>query len=66
VLGYIAALWGITGICLLLGSAIYRLSAIGLQTFSYQLDWYHWLALAVSIAFMLKGIVAFSKHGRHV
>lgn len=51
-LGYIAALWGITGISLLLGSAIYRLSAIGLETFSYQLDWYHWIALAVSIAFM--------------
>ncbi|WP_292955069.1 MULTISPECIES: hypothetical protein [unclassified Neptuniibacter] len=51
-LGYIAALWGITGISLLLGSAIYRLSTIGLETFSYPLDWYHWLALAVSIAFM--------------
>lgn len=51
-LGYIAALWGITGISLLLGSAIYRLSAIGMQTFDYNLSWYHWVALAVSIAFM--------------
>ncbi|WP_299182063.1 hypothetical protein [uncultured Neptuniibacter sp.] len=50
--GYIAALWGITGICLLLGSAVYRLSAIGWQTFSYDLSWYHWVALVVSIAFM--------------
>ena len=51
-LGYIAALWGITGICLLLGSAIYRLGAIGWQTFSYDLSWYHWVGLAVSIVFM--------------
>lgn len=52
VLGYLAAVWGITGIGLLLGSAIYRLSSIGWQTFSYQLDWYHWLAMAVCVAFM--------------
>ena len=51
-LGYIAVLWGITGIGLLIGSAIYRLSLIGLETFDYSLDWYHWLALAFSIAFM--------------
>ena len=51
-LGYLAAVWGITGIGLLLGSAIYRLSSIGWQTFSYQLDWYHWLAMAVCVAFM--------------
>ncbi|WP_286240478.1 hypothetical protein [Neptuniibacter halophilus] len=51
-LGYIAALWGISGICLLLGSAIYRLSAIGWQTFSYELTWYHWLALVVCVLFM--------------
>ncbi len=51
-LGYIAVLWGITGISLLIGSAIYRLSAIGLETFDYSLSWYHWAALAVSIVFM--------------
>lgn len=51
-LGYIAVLWGITGIGLLLGSAIYRLSAIGWQTFDYSLEWHHWLALVVSIVFM--------------
>ncbi len=51
-LGRIAALWGIAGICLLLGGAIYRLSAIGLQTFEHSLSWYHWAALAVSVAFM--------------
>lgn len=51
-LGYIAAIWGISGIYLLLGSAIWRLSAIGWQTFDYSLVWYHWLALAISIAFM--------------
>ncbi len=51
-LGYMAALWGITGIGLLLGSAIYRLSSIGWQTFNYELLWYHWLALALCVLFM--------------
>lgn len=52
VIGYIAALWGISGIFLLIGSAIYRLSDIGLQTFNYDLSWYHWAALAFSVIFM--------------
>ncbi len=51
-MGSIAALWGMTGICLILGSAIYRLSAIAWQTFDHPLDWYHWLALAFSLVFM--------------
>ncbi|PIE20579.1 MAG: hypothetical protein CSA61_01465 [Neptuniibacter caesariensis] len=51
-LGYIAALWGITGVSLLLGAAIYRLIPVGWQIFSYDLAWYHWIALAVSIVFM--------------
>ena len=52
VLRYIAVVWGITGIGLLLGSAIYRLSAIGLDTFDYTLEWYHWLAMVACIVFM--------------
>jgi len=52
VLGNVAALWGITGICLILGSAIYRLSGIALEAFSVPLAWYHWVAIVVSIAFM--------------
>lgn len=51
-IGYIAALWGLVGICLLLGGAIYRLGGIALQTLDLSLSWYHWLALAFSIVFM--------------
>lgn len=51
-LGYLASLWGITGITLLLGSAIYRLSPIAWQTFDYPLLGYHWLALVLWVLFM--------------
>ncbi|MDF2182613.1 hypothetical protein [Neptuniibacter sp. CAU 1671] len=51
-LGNVAALWGITGICLILGSAIYRLSGIALETFSVPLEWYHWAAIVGSMIFM--------------
>ncbi|SIS86847.1 hypothetical protein [Neptunomonas antarctica] len=51
-LRYIAVLWGITGIGMLLGSAIYRLGAIGWNTFDYTLQWHHWLAMVACILFM--------------
>jgi hypothetical protein len=46
-LGVIAALWGFVGICLLLGSAIWRLGSMALELPFASLDWYHWLALAL-------------------
>ncbi|NVK44654.1 MAG: hypothetical protein HWE39_25780 [Oceanospirillaceae bacterium] len=51
-LGSIAAIWGFTGILLIFGSAIYRLSQISLQMFSQPLHLHHWLALAFSLIFM--------------
>lgn len=51
-IGYAAALWGLTGITVLLGSAIYRLGQIALDLVGQPLDWYHWLALVFSILFM--------------
>lgn len=51
-LGYFAAIWGLSGICLLIGSAILRLGAIGLETFDYSLTSLHWAALAVCVIFM--------------
>jgi hypothetical protein len=50
--GKISALWGIAGVTLLLGYAIVRLAQIGLDSFSYDYQWYHWIILAGSIVFM--------------
>ncbi len=51
-LGSLAALWGFTGILLIFGSAIYRLSQISWQMFSQPLSGLHWVALAFSLVFM--------------
>lgn len=51
-LGAIAAIWGFLGICLLFGSAIYRLGTMALQLSPGDFSWYHWLALAASLVFM--------------
>ena len=51
-LGYVAAIWGLLGIGLLIGSAIVRLGSIGFEAFAYSLSGLHWAALAFSVAFM--------------
>ena len=51
-MGTISAAWGMLGICLILGSAIYRLSLVGLDALSQPLSWYHWVIALVWIAFM--------------
>lgn len=51
-IGYIAALWGLTGITLLLGSAIYRLGPAALDLMAQPLTVVHWVALLFSLVFM--------------
>ena len=51
-MGRLAAIWGIAGVVLILGSAVYRLSFPALETFGYPLGGLHWLAIALSITFM--------------
>lgn len=54
-LGYIGVIWGLTGISLLLGMAIFRLSPYMLEILGQSptpLHWYHWLALLANILFM--------------
>ena len=46
-LGVIAAFWGFTGICLLLGSAVWRLGSMALDMPLDSFDWYHWVALVL-------------------
>jgi hypothetical protein len=46
------ALWGVVGVLMLLGSAVYRLSFPALDAFSHDFFWYHWVALALIVVFM--------------
>ncbi len=59
----LGAYWGLAGVIILLGSAIYRLSPLALDAFSYDLLWYHWVALAVIVFFMayVEGYRAFQQ-----
>lgn len=50
--GTFAVIWALLGIFALLGSAIVRLSLIGIAAFDYPLTWTHWLFLAVWVLFM--------------
>lgn len=51
-MGVIGALWGLTGLALMLVFAILRLFPYVVEAMSLQLAWYHWLALFVNILFM--------------
>lgn len=51
-LGFVAVLWAVAGIAFIFGNAILRLGLIGLDTFSYSLQWFHWAALLFSVIFM--------------
>jgi hypothetical protein len=52
VFGTLAVIWGLAGIGVLLGEAIYRLTLISLDALSMPLHWYHWAALAGWAVFM--------------
>ena len=51
-MGIFGAIWGLTGVLLLLGSAIYRLSHWAIDAFSYPFSWYHWASLFLVLLFM--------------
>ena len=51
-IGLLGALWGLTGILLLLGSAVYRLSSVAIAALSSDFLWYHWVSLSLSVLFM--------------
>ncbi len=48
----LGAYWGLAGVISLLGSAIYRLSPLAVEAFSYDFLWYHWFALVIIVFFM--------------
>ena len=47
--GSIGALWGIMGVLVLLGSAVYRLTPLAIDAFSTPFSWFHWLAWGACI-----------------
>jgi len=51
-MGIFGALWGLTGVLLLLGSAVHRLTPLAISAFSYDFSWYHWLSLFLIVLFM--------------
>jgi hypothetical protein len=51
-MGVFGALWGLTGVFLLLGSAVYRLSVVAIAAFSSDFLWYHWVSLVLTVLFM--------------
>ena len=61
--GVVGAVWGLAGVSFLLGSAIYRLSPLAIEGFSYHFSWYHWITLVFVVLFMAysEGYRAFQK-----
>lgn len=51
-MGIFGAIWGLTGVLLLLGSAVCRLAPLAIDGFSYDFSWYHWLSLFLIVLFM--------------
>ena len=51
-MGIGGAIWGITGLSLLFGSALFRLYPYAEELWGMSFTWYHWAALVVSILFM--------------
>lgn len=49
---WFGALWGLAGVMLLLGSAVYRLTPLAIEAFSYDWSWHHWVSLALMTFFM--------------
>ena len=49
----IAALWGLVGVCALVGSAIYRLTPRALEAINMGLNTWQWIALVIFAIFML-------------
>lgn len=51
-IGYIALLWGLSGVIALLSLAITRLLSISIDAFEFSLSWAHWVVFVTSVVFM--------------
>ncbi len=61
--GALGAAWGVGGVGLLLGGAVYRLTTVAVRAFDYPLDIRHWVFLVVWVALMvvLEGYLGFQR-----
>ena len=50
--GMLGAIWGIGGLSLLFGSALFRLYPYAEELCGMAFEWFHWVALAASLLFM--------------
>lgn len=50
--GFIGALWGVLGLSLLFGSALYRLYPYAQELCGMTFGWVHWVTLVASLVFM--------------
>ncbi len=50
--GTLKVFWGLAGVSLLLGSAIYRLTPLVLDAFTHEFRWYHWFFFVIVLFFM--------------
>lgn len=62
-MGKFGAFWGLTGVFALIGSAVYRLTPLAVNAFSYEFLWYHWAVFALVLLFMayVEGYRAFQQ-----
>ena len=52
-MGMFGALWGLTGVFLLVGGAVFRLGPLAIDAFSYDWQWYHGIVFVLFVLFML-------------
>jgi hypothetical protein len=59
----VGAWWGLIGVALLLGSAIYRMTPMAVNAFAFEFCWYHTTVLAAVVFFMayVEGYQAFQQ-----
>ena len=51
-IGFIGALWGVLGLSLVFGSALFRLYPYAQELWGMTFGWIHWVALVASLIFM--------------
>jgi len=59
----LGAFWGLAGVALLLGSAVYRMTPWAIEAFAQKFSWYHYTALLLIVFIMAyaEGYRAFQK-----
>lgn len=61
--GTFGSVWGLLGVLLLLGSAVYRLAPLAVDALTQEFAWYHWGSLFSIVLFMAyaEGYIGFQQ-----